>query len=85
MRQITGSLSCSALCCPKKRGTPDSKPDDSGSSVGGETVAVLPSTGTGSSQANAGWLGAAAIGAAAAYIAGKALKGDGPEPEAAEE
>jgi hypothetical protein len=48
-------------------------------------VHTLPSTGSGPEPSSAGWIGAAALGAAAAYIAGKALKGDGPEPEAAEE
>jgi LPXTG-motif cell wall-anchored protein len=76
--------SCSEHCCPKKPGKPDDKPDDS-TSVGGETVAVLPSTGTGSSQSNAGWIGAAALGAAAAYMVSKSLKDDSPETQPAED
>jgi hypothetical protein len=84
--------SCSADCCPKKPdeenpGTPV-KPGTSakpGASTGGEAVHTLPSTGSGPDSPSAGWIGAAALGAAAAYLAGKAMKGDDPEPEAAEE
>ena len=71
--------SCSADCCPKKPEEPGT-PAKPGTSTGGETVNTLPSTGSGPDSSNAGVIGAVALGAAAAYIAGKALKGETPEP-----
>ncbi len=71
--------SCSADCCPAPP-KPPKKP------TGGETtVTTLPATGSGDSKDGSSWLGAAALGAAAAYLAGRKLKADqAPETETAE-
>jgi hypothetical protein len=81
---------CSKHCCEHKDDKPDKhpdykKPEESKDDTGGEEIDTLPSTGAGPDESNAGWLGAAALGAAAAYLASKKLKDESPEPEAAEE
>jgi LPXTG-motif cell wall-anchored protein len=63
--------SCSDRCCkkpPQKPGQTTPPP------VGGVTVEQLPATGVGDDDMNASWLGAAALSAAAAYVAGKKLR-----------
>ncbi|MGD9715223.1 MAG: LPXTG cell wall anchor domain-containing protein, partial [Thermomicrobiales bacterium] len=74
---------CSSHCCdvPEKPEKPH-KPDyDTG---GTDSIDTLPSTGSGSSQSASGWIGAAALGAAAAYLAGKKLSSSEAPPEAPE-
>ena len=73
--------SCSADCCytPPKPHKPH-KP-----SGGGSTVTTLPATGSGDAQKQSGWLGAAALGAAAAYLASRKLKPESPEEAPAPE
>jgi LPXTG-motif cell wall-anchored protein len=63
---------CSKNCCDK--------PDEEG-----EPVEKLPSTGVGDDDQGLGMLGAAAIGAAAAYMAGKKLRQPVPEGITVEE
>lgn len=67
--------SCSADCCGKPE-KPGKKPGDGVSSVD-----TLPSTGSGSSQPGGNWIAAAALGAAAAYVAGKVIASDSTEEE----
>jgi LPXTG-motif cell wall-anchored protein len=77
---------CSKHCCDHHHDKPDKHPDyKKPEDTGGVQVDTLPSTGVGDDQTSAGWLGAAAVGAAAAYLASKKLKDETPEPDAAEE
>jgi hypothetical protein len=60
---------------PGKPGKPPAEGDDVSS------VDTLPATGSGSSQPGGNWIAAAALGAAAAYVAGKVITSDSSEEE----
>lgn len=73
--------SCSADCCPRPEPPKPHKP-----STGTTTVTSLPATGIGDAKQGSNWLGAAALGAAAAYLASRKLKPEEtPEAPAPEE
>ena len=61
---------CSKHCCRED----DDKPDKAGNPGSSGYIDTLPATGSGDSQTGTGWLGAAALGAAAAYLAAKTLR-----------
>ncbi len=67
---------CSKHCCDEPHRPAKPKPG------GDPGVDTLPSTGVGESASSASWLGAAALGAAAAYLAGKTIRdGSSLDPE----
>jgi LPXTG-motif cell wall-anchored protein len=75
--------SCSADCCPTPEPPKPPKPHKPDS---GGTITTLPATGSGDSKDGSSWIGAAALGAAAAYLASRKLKPEqAPGAEAAEE
>jgi LPXTG-motif cell wall-anchored protein len=77
---------CSKHCCHHhKPDKPDYTPGDKPGYPSGGTVDTLPATGAGDDESGLGWIGAAALGAAAAYVAGKTIRSETPKPEGADD